>query len=210
MVGWKKTFVFDWRDYEKSFEVVLESFDAHGKILERLLGEWQKNEADGRLASIEGTSSETRRRVNDEVLRQNRLLGISNTVLDISNATNLQLSEHASQFGEFRETIKTVLREYEQNRFEMISRAEAEEKRRKEEQKETVLAWLKTAGEHQSTYHNMFLEVRKDFPETAVWILDEMKIFNWMNEEIPNRSVMWLNGKKGAGKPVVFIKPEIV
>jgi hypothetical protein len=191
--SWKKTFVFDWRDYEKSFETLLESFDEHGKVLEKLSEEWEKQRTAENLANLAETSEEMRRRVNDNVIRQNRLL--SN-----SAETNHRLGSHVDQFTRFSQE---VIRQYEQNRIEMFRLAEKEEERRKEEQKAAILAWLKTPGECQSTYHDMFIEVRKKFPETAVWILNENKVFNWMNEEIPTHSVMWLNGKKGAGKTIL-------
>jgi hypothetical protein len=196
LTGWKKTFVFDWRDYEKSFETLLESFDEHGKVLEKLSDEWEKQRTVENLVNLTEASEEMRRRVNDNVIQQNRLL--SN-----SAETNHRLGSHVDQFTRFSQE---VIRQYEQNRIEMFRLAEKEEERRKEEQKAAILAWLKTPGECQSTYHLMFCEVRKNFPDTAVWILNENKVFNWMYEEIPTHSVMWLNGKKGAGKRDIFLQ----
>ncbi|KAK0644073.1 hypothetical protein B0T16DRAFT_494972 [Cercophora newfieldiana] len=191
--SWKKTFVFDWRDYGESFESLLSSFDEHGSVLKRLSDEWRKQRTAESLTSLAQTSEETRRRANDSVLRQNRLLNSSNEL-------NARLSNHADQFTRF---CQETMRQYEQTRIEMFRLAEREEEKRKEEQKATILTWLKTPGECQSSYHEMFLEVRNKFPETAVWILEENKMFNWMNEEIPTHSVMWLNGKKGAGKTIL-------
>jgi len=191
--SWKKTFVFDWRDYEKSFESLLKSFDEHGKILQRLSDEWQRQRTAENLAGLAEVSEDTRRRANDSVIRQNRLLGSTND-------TNRRLQDHADQFTKF---VEEAMRQYEMNRIEMFRLAERDEERRKEEQKTTILTWLKTPGECQSSYHDMFVEVRNKFPETHNWLQKENKIFNWMNEEIPTHSVMWLNGKKGAGKTIL-------
>lgn len=151
---------------------------------------WQRQKTVESLMGLAGTTNETHQRVNSSILLQNRLLSSSNDA-------NRQLRIQEDQFAKF---CAEAMRQYEQNRIEMFRLAEKEEERRKEEQKAAILAWLKTPGECQSGYHDMFVEVRNKFPDTAVWILNENKIFNWMNEEIPTHSVMWLNGKKGAGK----------
>ena len=176
----------NWQSYEKSFETLLESFDSHGKVLERLLSAWQ-------MRRIEAVSEDSHQRMNDHVLGQHQLMGISTD-------TRQQVKKQADRLDSFYREVKQLLERYEQDRIDTIRRAEKEAEQRKTDDTATVLTWLNTVGESQETYHKKFVDVREASPGTAVWIMKEPKLINWMGEEIPKYSVMWLNGKKGAGK----------
>lgn len=114
---------------------------------------------------------------------------------DLARQVNGQVMRASERHLELQRHIQ----QYEQDRVELLSRAKEEERKRKEDQRIGVLKWMSTPGVPQSEYHGKFREAREECPGTGLWILSEDKIFNWMNEETPPHSLLWLNGKKGAG-----------
>jgi len=195
----------NWRDYECSFKTLLYSFDKHGEVLKKLLEacrhernrgtppELRNGEIVSGLSEGAAAAVATRRRLNDFIVSQ--------------NTRDANLDDMNRQIYRVSEQIQELMVSYERDRADLFVRAKRSEKERKDEQKKEVLEWLK-AGVDQATYHRSFREVASkvpgtdEEPPTAVWILNENKIINWINEEIPENPVIWLNGKKGAGKPL--------
>lgn len=164
------------------------------------------------------TSETTGRRLNDHVMNQNRhnhtIDGSMNHLIDTTERTNQLLSHHVDASSQ---AFQRLIEQYEKLIVDSSSRAEEAEKARRKKHQEEVLAWLGSEVQ-QSAYHREFLKVSRKVPKmvrvpgieevsdtkmkepgTAVWIVDETKIDNWINEACPTYPVMWLRGKKGAG-----------
>ncbi|KAM7199945.1 hypothetical protein V8F33_004119 [Rhypophila sp. PSN 637] len=172
--GWKKRFQANWKDYEHSFEALLKSFDAHAKVLKNLLDAWQRQ-----------ASKDTSRRLDDHIMRTQD-----------NHSQNMRANDNHHE-------LQHHIDQYQRDRVELLNKAKEDERRRKEDKRHEVLTWISTPGVPQSEYHAKFKETRAEFPDTGSWILFEEKMFNWMNEEVPTHSMLWLNGKKGAGKTIL-------
>ncbi|KAK0629250.1 hypothetical protein B0T17DRAFT_633809 [Bombardia bombarda] len=204
--GWKRTFKDNWKDYEKSFDVLLKSFDAHSKVLDNLLNTQRKQASD-----------DNTRRLNDHIIAsqdshdaQQRFANLydGDRPIYLQNAqasmdTHRLLNDHIIRSEDNRREIQFFIDKYEQDRLEMLRLARDQEKQHKLDQRANIMKWMSTPGGSQSGYHHTFKSVRNDFPETGTWILNEEKMFNWMHGETPTNSILWLNGKKGAGKTVL-------
>ncbi|KAK0707850.1 hypothetical protein B0H67DRAFT_588771 [Lasiosphaeris hirsuta] len=197
---WKKTFQFNWRDYDDSFKTILKSFDSHGKILKDML-EVFKSRDDREIAE------DTYQRVNAQRLHESERSGrqdiVNQQLLDTTQDINTQLNTHMMRSSDGWNKIDQLVSNYENLRIDDQRRAREGEIARKEAQRDAVLKWMQTPGVDQDSYHRKQIQVRAKFPDTGKWILGETKVLNWITAEIPTESIMWLNGKKGAGKTVL-------
>ena len=103
---------------------------------------------------------------------------------------------NGAHWADLRERYDTYLR----SRESRLAVFESVETARQSAQKDDVLRWLFWPGVNQQKFQEMLINIRKELPQTAVWILTEDKIWDWMEAEIPTTSLMWLNAKRGAGK----------
>ncbi|KAK0710004.1 hypothetical protein B0T26DRAFT_861233 [Lasiosphaeria miniovina] len=119
-----------------------------------------------------------------------------------SEAADRRLNGHVTRSNDFYHKVQRHIDQYEQDRIELLRKSRHQEKTRKEEQLANVKHWMSSPGVPQSEYHSQFRSVRHDFQDTGIWILDEPKLLNWMmaRDEPPVYSMLWLNGRKGAGK----------
>ncbi|KAK3349253.1 hypothetical protein B0T25DRAFT_547537 [Lasiosphaeria hispida] len=197
---WKKTFQFNWRDYDDSFKTILRSFDAHGSVLEKTLQAYESRDH-------REIAEDTYQRVNAQHLHESERSGrqdiVNQQLLDTTQDINTQLNTHIIRSIDGWNKIDQLVSTYENLRIDDQCRAREEEAARKEAQRNAVLGWMKTPSVYQADYHEKQLKVRADFQDTGKWILTETKILNWIKAEIPTESIMWLNGKKGAGKTVL-------
>ncbi|KAK3315983.1 hypothetical protein B0H66DRAFT_274517 [Apodospora peruviana] len=204
--GWKKTFHANWRDYGQSFEALLESFDAHGEVLKKLLAAWKKQASD-----------DNNQRLNDHILQYQDDRQITHghaaqyqqdrdALVEGAQASqdmHRQLNDHILQSNDNHRELQRHIAQYEEDRLERLRVAKVEEKKRKMDQRADVLQWMSTPGASQREYHETAKNARSEFPDTGMWVLTEDKIFDWMNAETPTKSMVWMNGKKGAGKTVL-------
>ncbi|KAK3361668.1 hypothetical protein B0T24DRAFT_585417 [Lasiosphaeria ovina] len=121
---------------------------------------------------------------------------------ETSQAADRRLKGHVIRSDDFYHEVQRHINQYEQDRIILLRKSRDQEKTRKEEQLANVKHWMSSPGVPQSEYHNQFRSVRDDFQDTGTWILDEPKLLNWMmaRDEPPVYSMLWLNGRKGAGK----------
>ncbi|TDZ18863.1 Early growth response protein 1 [Colletotrichum orbiculare MAFF 240422] len=86
--------------------------------------------------------------------------------------------------------------EYDQARH----RFGAEETQRKLNQKERVLRWVDAPGKTEQL-HASFRQTRALCPESGSWIWGHHdEVSNWMTEDPPAYSTVWVHGRKGLGK----------
>ncbi|KAK4210761.1 hypothetical protein QBC37DRAFT_321557 [Rhypophila decipiens] len=124
-------------------------------------------------------------------------------LLQSSRDITRHLNDQTIRANDNHQELQHHIDQYQRDRVEMLNKAKEDERRRKEDKRHEVLTWMSTPGVPQSEYHAKFKETRAEFPDTGLWILFEEKIFNWMIEEVPTHSMLWLNGKKGAGKTIL-------
>lgn len=145
-----------------------------GDILARLDGERQRN--DRQTSQDQETTLDTeiwkdiRKQLNDYIIR--------------TSDDRYALDSLVSMFKLLRET--------------MTKRFEQWEAERKENQRNDVLRWMSTPGMSQARQHEICRGVQA--PNTSSWIFDNPEIFSWMNNKNPIASLVWLNGKMGAGE----------
>lgn len=120
-------------------------------------------------------------------------------LLDSLQQTNSQ-REHLLQDSQGR--MNDHFLRYEKDRETILMQGEEQEIERKKTQYLDVIKWLHSPGAIVSPikYQERFREIGSEFPDTGKWILDEDKIDYWMNADVPTHSILWINGKKGAGK----------
>jgi len=85
-------------------------------------------------------------------------------------------------------------RDREQDMEERDRQTEAEARKSHRE----VLQWFSAADTTASDQQH-FTSIRKEFPGTGNWILENEKVKNWREAETPMYSMLWMNGKPGAG-----------
>ncbi|OHE92072.1 hypothetical protein CORC01_12653 [Colletotrichum orchidophilum] len=74
---------------------------------------------------------------------------------------------------------------------------------RKQEQKDKVLRWI-AAPSKLETLHESFVKKREPYPETGRWLYTRYDpVSNWMREDIPKDSALWVHGPKGMGKTIL-------
>lgn len=75
---------------------------------------------------------------------------------------------------------------------------EEEEKARKEEEKRSVMAWI-SASKNTQSLHKKFQDARI-CPDTGRWLFRRYsEVTDWMKEDQPPESALWLHGSKGFG-----------
>lgn len=97
-----------------------------------------------------------------------------------------------------QDSLRAILFDYEEDRQTWREMFEAQETSRKDESRVTIKRWLSDSID-ESIDHNRFRKIRDEFPDAGSWILQDPKIKDWMNNETPKSSLLWINGKLGAG-----------
>ncbi|KAF5517107.1 Vegetative incompatibility protein HET-E-1 [Colletotrichum siamense] len=77
------------------------------------------------------------------------------------------------------------------------------EKERKTEQKAKIIKWISALTEN-DTLHMSFQRKRSCCPENGEWLWQQHdEISNWMREDIPGESTIWIHGPRGMGKTIL-------
>lgn len=88
----------------------------------------------------------------------------------------------------------------EQYKRDVEDRSRSLEKQQEEEQWKKyveILEWF-SASKSTEADHAIFQEARS--PETGEWILEDEKVQNWLELDVPQSSIIWINGIPGAGQ----------
>ncbi|KAB5535360.1 hypothetical protein GE09DRAFT_358884 [Coniochaeta sp. 2T2.1] len=120
--------------------------------------------------------------------------------------TSSQLTDHFMRYQDDREDFRRFLYGYEDDRATLIRLAAQQVEERKEEQYSKVQRWLSNPGEDEQTYHKRCRSTREEFPGTGSWILKDPQVVEWVDKEEPANSILWVYGKKGAGKTILASK----
>jgi hypothetical protein len=105
---------------------------------------------------------------------------------------------HYQQYQLDRQAMLSHIRQYQQDR----EKASADDQKREEDEARRkhreVLQWL-SAAETTESDQQRYRETRRQYSGTGDWILENEKVKNWREEDTPISSILWMNGKPGAG-----------
>ncbi|KAH8663256.1 hypothetical protein BGZ61DRAFT_402202 [Ilyonectria robusta] len=112
---------------------------------------------------------------------------------------SLDNQQHQSVQGT-HQVLNDHILQYQWDRNYARRQAEEAEVARKHKQCLDVIHWLHSPGmeEPEIQYQNEFLKIRSEYPDTGKWILREDKVQDWIEADIPDHSLLWIHGKKGA------------
>ena len=90
---------------------------------------------------------------------------------------------------------------YESDRASIRRRFQESETERKEKQRDEVFKWI-SASEMTDIEHDRFKKRREGRASSGRWLLSQDKVENWLyaDDTPPSHSLLWIHGKKGAGK----------
>ncbi|KAJ3937985.1 uncharacterized protein N0V96_011984 [Colletotrichum fioriniae] len=101
--------------------------------------------------------------------------------------------------NDFRRKSKKYMSDYD----ELRRTFREDEAKRKEKQKNKVLKWIAAPMTTQDL-HESFVKKREPYPETGRWLYTRYdQVSNWMREDIPQDSALWVHGRKGLGKSIL-------
>ncbi|KAH8911516.1 hypothetical protein BR93DRAFT_975495 [Coniochaeta sp. PMI_546] len=114
-----------------------------------------------------------------------------------------QQTDHFLRYEDDREVFRQFLYRYEDDRTKLLSQAAMQEEERRQDQYSKVQRWLSNPGDDEQTYQARWRDERDRFPGTSTWILENSQVKDWMDKEEPSNSILWVYGKKGAGKTIL-------
>jgi len=115
-----------------------------------------------------------------------------------SQQTSEAMLSHIRQYEQDSQAMLRNIRQYEQDRMKNIEDRERQEKSEAHRKYLEVLQWFSAADTTTSDQEH-FTRQRGEYPGTGDWILKNEKIRNWQADDTPTSSILWLNGKPGAG-----------
>lgn len=111
---------------------------------------------------------------------------------------------HIQENQGYRQRVLNVICQYESDRKERIQRLASQEKDEKTRRLRTVLEWF-AAAPSTAQDHQICCDIRKGNIGSGDWILQDSKVQNWMDPDIPISSTLWINGIPGAGMISLFL-----
>lgn len=118
----------------------------------------------------------------------------------VSNDVLRRLNDHTQTYHDDRLDLEIHIRQYEEDRAQLLGNAKLQEQARKDQQMTAVTRWFAAPVNIQIQLHRSFEAIRSEFKGTTDWIKDHVEISNWVCTDLPPQAVLWINGKKGAGK----------
>jgi len=88
--------------------------------------------------------------------------------------------------------------QYKQERSKNIEYCERQEASEMQRKRLEVLQWF-SAADTTDLDQEQFTYTRREYHGSGNWILKNEKIRNWLEDDTPVSSMLWLNGKPGAG-----------
>ena len=106
----------------------------------------------------------------------------------------LQAQQHESDRDRLFRDIKNLEDSLQEARISL----EHGEKDRKAMQLRAVQEWI--AGYDPTALHERTLQDREEYAQTGIWIKNSEKVANWLNDDLPRSSMLWMHGIPGAGQ----------
>jgi hypothetical protein len=96
-------------------------------------------------------------------------------------------------------SLSSKFNDYDDKIRKHVSGFEAEEKLRKENMRTKVKEWI-SASKETEVLHKRFQDTRI-CPDTGRWLFRRYnEVTDWMREDLPPQSAIWLHGSRGFGK----------
>ena len=109
---------------------------------------------------------------------------------------------HYQQYQVDNQAVLGHIQQYEQDRKRNIEDRERQEESEMHKKYLEVLQWFSAVDTTKSD-QEVFTRTRQEYPGSGDWILKNEKIRNWLEDDTPTSSILWLNGKPGAGNSLV-------
>jgi hypothetical protein len=116
----------------------------------------------------------------------------------LDQGDELALVESGVDIIQDRDDARMEFCRYRKNMDGSRDQFEEKEKARKEEEKRSVMTWI-SASKNTQSLHKKFRDARK-CPDTGRWLFRRYReVTDWMKEDQPPDSALWLHGSKGFG-----------
>ncbi|KAI1368069.1 hypothetical protein F5Y08DRAFT_21916 [Xylaria arbuscula] len=120
----------------------------------------------------------------------------------ITSDMSQRLNNHLQNYQNDRQDLEIHIRRYEEDRDKLLHDAEEQEKHRKNQRSAAYKKWVSAPG-LQESFHSICKGTRAEFPGTTDWIVKHDVVNGWIHEDPPEKSILCLSGKKGAGKTIL-------
>lgn len=105
---------------------------------------------------------------------------------------------HHQQYQLDRTAMLRHIHQYREHRARDIKDQEQREEAEAQRKHREVLQWF-CAADTTASDQEVFSNKRRQYSGTGDWILENEKVKNWLEEDTPMSSILWMNGKPAAG-----------
>ena len=106
---------------------------------------------------------------------------------------------HSKESRMSSQAVLAHIQQYERDRLTKLERLRKQENDERDRKYLAILEWF-SAAQTTISDHESFCRTRVPYKGTGEWILEHEKIQNWMGQDTPVSSTMWMNGIPGAGR----------
>lgn len=96
--------------------------------------------------------------------------------------------------------IHELFRQYMIDREQRLRDTNSKEALERKEKHLSIIAWLSTVDGGSVKDHETACDRRLQSGVSGDWVLKHEKVQNWRETDPPSSSILWLNGKPGAGR----------
>lgn len=134
--------------------------------------------------------------LGDNILAHKTLVDLGGRLLD-GQGTNGH--EAGLSTNDIR-VLSTEVSRYELDILKRDRKRKDAERERRHKEFQAALKWVSAGLEDQLEKHEERRDVRRKYPNTCDWIKKSDAVYDWMNADAPDQSILWINGSVGAGK----------
>ncbi|QDS76076.1 hypothetical protein FKW77_005980 [Venturia effusa] len=122
--------------------------------------------------------------------------------MQLQKADSQRLSASINMQMETGDKLRELLRVYLEDRERTLNEAKHQATLEREKKHTDLIEWFSTPPGSFSDQDG-FSEVRQQSGVDGSWVLKDEKVRNWIETDPPTCSLLWMNGKPGAGKTVL-------
>ncbi len=111
---------------------------------------------------------------------------------------------HYQQYQVDMQAISNHIRQYGEDREKNIEDRERQEAAEMHRKHLEVLQWF-SAADTTTLDQEQHTRIRREYPGSGHWILKNEKVRRWQEDDTPPSSILWLNGKQGAGNSLAKV-----
>lgn len=200
-----------WRDFKTRFDQILKSLERH-KVMIREQAEIlsiHRSQQDSRtLESVSQLQQRDSTTLHD-LARQHQQ---DSTVLGDLAQQHQRVSDRIKEASQRQEhdsaRLGELVRQYMSDRARTIDEARHQATVEQQNKHNALIEWF-SMPPGSSSDHQRFCETRSDSGITGSWILKNEKLRNWTEEDPPSSSILWVNGKPGAGMAIISLFTDV-